>query len=226
MTENEPTSISTMATTENAERDATIVEWYKAGLTLEALGEEFGLSAERVRQVINRAVGSCTKAVLGESRAARKAARVSQGWLGRRELEQLQTGYRQALRLFHEEHVVRLYKAGMSMGDVSRLVRRRYDPLWVQDILKDAGIGRRPCGQYERTLSPVEYPWEVWTKGGWHEVMQGREFDAKPECFRSVLYAKAKRDGRKVAAHIDGKVVRFCFFTPSLQERPQLQLHD
>ncbi len=208
------------------ERDATIMEYYKAGLTLSEIGDEFGISKERVRQVVSRAAGDSHEAVVKESLASRRETRISQGWLAGREAEQLRSGYRRALRLFYEEQAVRLYRAGISMGDISRLLWQRYDPTGVQDILKDAQIDRRRRGQYERTLDPATYPWDEWTRGGWHEVEQGREFRAKLECFRSILHAKARRDGRKVTVRVDGKLVRFCFFTPGIEERPIEHVDD
>ena len=57
------------------ERDAEICRLYKNGLTLRALGEQFGLTHERVRQILRKA---------GAHEAYRKKAarRVRQAFLG------------------------------------------------------------------------------------------------------------------------------------------------
>ena len=201
------------------ERNAEIVELYKSGYTAAEIGEVYDLTKQGVSLITNAAGNDLAE----ESRAARRDRLRTEGWITQNDKLNLATEYRHDLRMFHEDQMVRLYLAGMSMAEISQLLRGKYAVTWVQDVLKTEGVDRRIPGQYERTTAWIRYPWEVWTRAGWHEVEQGREFDCKPACLRQRIYARARQDGRKATVYIDGKIVRFCFFVPGLQKRP---LHE
>lgn len=206
---------------ENTERNTEIVELYKSGYTGPEIGKVYGLSKERVRQIILATAGS---SLAKESRAARKERLRTEGWITRNDKAILAAEYRADLQMFREDQIVRLYLEGMSMAEVSQLVfGGNQHPGRVWKFLKQEGVDRRKVGRYERIGAYNRYPWDEWTDGKWHEVVQGCEFECRPACFQKLTYEQARRIGRKATAYVDGKVVRFCFFVPGLQRRPRLK---
>lgn len=196
------------------DRDAVIGARYLAGETLALIAKDYGITRERVRQIVKEGWGS---GAADTSKMARRRQRELNGPLTQKEETQLRTKYRYELRLFHEEQVALLYGAGMSLADISKLIMGKYESAWTAAILERLGIARRKPGGYQRTTDRrSHYPWDRWMDGRWHEAKQVVDFECKPHCFRAGLYRKAKEHQIKVEARIVGNVVRFRFLMPAL----------
>ena len=204
-----------------SDRNVEIIDLYKSGCSRSELSEAYGISRERVRQIINETGES--PLIEEEFQESIREKRRLEGWITRKDKTRLTAEYRYDRQMFQEDQIAGLYLAGMSMTEVARVIFGTDSHGYVWQLLKQEGIDRRIPGQYEHTISPNRYPWDAWTDGEWHEVKQGREFDCKPACFRRVVYTQARQGGRKATVYIDGKTVRFCFFVPGLQQRPRLE---
>ena len=53
------------------------------------------------------------------------------------------------------------------------------------------------------------YPWSNWSDGKERVLIQGKNFDTKPACMVSAIYAYAKRSGMIATTTVKGKRVTF-----------------
>jgi len=217
--------ISEASESQDAARDTELLEWYKAGFTLRQIGAEFGITGERVRQLLKRAFGSTP---VRTSVEARLEARIASGSLTQEEQRTLKYAYKKSLKLFQDDQVVSLYLAGLPMADVGKIVFGKAEAGRAYRILKQHGVTARPVGQYVRTEANKRrsYPWRRWMDNEWHTVVQHTDFSIKPVCFRALLYRKAYERRCKVTVSVNNSVVRFCFFTTHGPNSPRVRPDD